>query len=215
MLELLLEDVQIVGGVTESVEINGQEVKLQKMEGIFMQCDKKNKNGRIYPKSVMREALESFQQKIDNKTAYGALDHPAHLEVKFEEASHLINNLYLDGSNVMGTATILPEGKGKIVGAALAVGGKVGVSSRGAGAVKMIKNEAYIEEGFKLITVDAVTDPSAHDAFLTSINESYKLIIEGNEVMKQKICVENNFSESQFNALQKFITNLATQRSVR
>jgi len=139
-----------------------------------MQAERKNRNGRVYPRSVLAESVKEYQENILEKCSWGELDHPSDLEVKFSRASHLITKLEMVGNDVMGEAIILSKTpNGQILENVLELGGRVGVSSRGAGEIKMISGTPYVEDGFKLVTVDAVTKPSAHGAYVKTLSENY------------------------------------------
>jgi len=146
------------------------------LEGIFMQSEAKNGNGRIYPKSVLTEAVTKINDKIaKGYTVLGELEHPETLTVNLNNVSHVIESFKWSGNDVIGRAKILDTPKGEIVKALLKEGIKLGVSSRGSGSTKHQDNITLVES-FNLITVDIVATPSAPDAFPTSLQESLNAI---------------------------------------
>ena len=150
------------------------------LSGTFMQASVKNRNGRIYPLDEMTSAVNAAQGIIkENGGIFGELDHPQTLSINSDRISHAITELRLEGSNVYGKAKILPTPMGNIAKALIESGIKVGVSSRGAGNV----NESGIVNGFGLITVDIVTQPSAPGAYPMSVYESLDLAKNGNKIM--------------------------------
>jgi len=174
--DMLLEDTEIL---TESTK-DGK--KYTYIHGIFMQAEKKNKNGRIYPRGVLEEAVEIYNKDLVEKNrALGEMTHPENrLSINPKEACHLITELKWDGSNVIGKARIL-EGlpAGAILKGLIDGGVCMGVSSRAAGAVKKNKQSINeVQKGLRIAAVDAVTDPSAPDAFVQSLMESVSWIYE-------------------------------------
>lgn len=150
--------------------------KKYRMEGIFIQGDKKNHNERVYPGDQIRSAVADIQSKIDSGfSVTGELDHPDSLTINLDRISHVIDKMWTQGSDGMGRLTILPTPCGDIAAALLKSNVKLGVSSRGSGNV----NEAtgHVSE-FEIITVDIVMQPSAPEAYPTPIYES----IFGNRV---------------------------------
>lgn len=174
--DLLLEETEIL---VEEASTNGQ--KNTYIHGIFMQAEKKNRNGRIYPKSILEEAVCVYNNDfIKKRRAMGELNHPPRLNVDPKEASHLITELSWNGNDVYGKAKIL-EGTpmGSILKGLIDGGVCMGVSSRAAGSVK--KNKQGINEvqnDLRLSTIDAVSDPSAPDAFVQGLMEGANWIYE-------------------------------------
>jgi len=146
------------------------------LEGIFMQSESKNGNGRIYPKAVLTEAIEKMNNKMSKGyTVLGELEHPDTLTINLNNVSHVIESFRWEGNNVIGRAKILDTPKGEIVKALLKEGIKLGVSSRGSGSTKH-QDDIILVESFNLITVDIVATPSAPDAFPDSLQESLDVI---------------------------------------
>ncbi len=139
------------------------------LKGVFMQADIQNRNKRIYPLHEMCRAVASANKMIqENGGIFGEADHPNSLNINIDRISHVITELYMDGSNAIGKAKILDTPMGKIVKEISKTGVKYGVSSRGTGQV----NEDGIVENFQIVTVDVVVHPSAMGATPSSIYEN-------------------------------------------
>lgn len=140
------------------------------LEGIFIQGNQKNHNGRVYPGGEISRAVNDIQAKIDSGfSVTGELDHPDSLTINLDRISHVIDKMWMNGDNGMGRLTILPTPCGLIAEALVKSGVKLGVSSRGSGNV----NEATGSvSDFEIITVDIVMQPSAPEAYPTPIYES-------------------------------------------
>jgi len=141
------------------------------IKGIFMQSNKANKNGRIYPKKVMESVVNDFQQMIKEKRALGELGHPPTPQINLDKASHIITDLHFEGSDVYGTAKVISTPMGKIAQSLIDEGVKLGVSSRGLGSLVKKGDLNEVQNDFKLSTIDIVSDPSAHEAFVEGIME--------------------------------------------
>lgn len=164
--------------LAESQTGEGKEKKWY-LEGIFMQTEKKNGNGRMYPKSVMEPAVKKLQERIEGGGApvLGELEHPDTVSVRLDQVSHIIEGLWWNGNDIIGRAKILDTPKGAIVKALLKENINLGVSSRGTGSTRN-NGEYILVESFNLVTVDIVATPSAPDAFPKSLLESYNAKIE-------------------------------------
>jgi len=142
------------------------------IEGIFMQAEKKNRNGRIYARPVLEKAVAEYDTKfVRPGRAVGELNHPPSPTINLDKVSHLITNLRWEGSNVIGKAKILDTPMGKIARGLLEGGVQLGVSSRGMGSITEKGGVSYVRSDFVLNTVDIVADPSAHEAFVNGIME--------------------------------------------
>jgi hypothetical protein len=142
------------------------------IEGVFAQADKKNRNGRVYPKPIMESAVSKYvTEQVNKKRAVGELNHPEGPTVNLDKVSHLITDLKLEGNDVIGKAQILDTPMGKIVKGLLEGGVQLGVSTRGMGSLETRNGVNYVKEDFILSTVDIVQDPSAPDAFVNGIME--------------------------------------------
>jgi len=168
--------------VLEKVEVinEGKEGNTRlRLRGKFQQCDEQNNNGRIYPRKILEAQVQAIQEKIGDRSLVGALDHPANDAIHLSQASHLITGLSVDkDGSVIGECEILSTPNGKIVEALIDCGVKIGISSRGVGSVTEGIKGKIVNEDFKLITFDLVSDPSTRGAFpeLTeSIQENSQL----------------------------------------
>ena len=145
-----------------------------------MQADKQNKNGRMYPRGIMEKEVARYQDLIREKRSLGELGHPPNPTINLNQVSHLITELRMDGSNVIGKAKILGTPMGKIAENFIREGVSLGVSSRGVGSLKERNGINEVQDDFHLATVDIVADPSAPDAFVTGIMENAEWILENN-----------------------------------
>jgi hypothetical protein len=161
------------------------------IEGIFMQGDIKNRNGRIYPSTILENEMNRYNETfIKTKRALGELGHPDGPQINGDRVSHLITEMKRDGSNFVGKAKILSTPMGNIVKTFIDEGVKVGVSTRGLGSVKPKNGIMEVQDDFHLATVDIVTDPSGPNCFVNGIMENteyYYDITSGNWVAQQAI----------------------------
>ena len=140
--------------------------KRLKVLGKFQKCDEQNNNGRVYPRKILANQVKAIQEKIGDRSLVGALDHPANDASHLSQASHVITKLWVEkNGDVMGEAEILSTPNGKIVEALLNDNVKIGISSRGLGSVSEGTTGKVVNEDFKLITFDLVSDPSTKGAF--------------------------------------------------
>ena len=162
------------------------------IEGIMLQTEVKNKNGRIYPKEIMQKEVKRYTKEyIDQKRAYGELGHPEGPTINLERTSHLIQSLKESGNNFVGKAKILSTPMGEIVKNLLADGARLGVSSRGMGSLKASSEKGgvqMVQSDFQLATAaDIVADPSAPDAFVNGVMEGVEWIWDNGVIKAQKI----------------------------
>ena len=137
-----------------------------RVQGIFQCADKANNNGRIYPKVILEGQVKKLQDKINERTLCGELDHPQNDSVKLSNASHLITKLYMQGPEVIGEAEILNTPAGMTAKALIEGGVKIGISSRGTGTISENATGAKIvNEDFNMVTFDLVADPSTENAY--------------------------------------------------
>jgi len=142
------------------------------VEGIFMQSEARNRNGRIYPKKVMEQAVHKYvTEQVNTKRAVGELNHPDGPTVNLDKVSHLIESLQWEGNDVVGKARVLNTPMGNIVKGLLEGGVQLGVSTRGMGSLEERSGVMYVKDDFMLNTVDIVQDPSAPTAFVNGIME--------------------------------------------
>ena len=147
------------------------------IEGIFMQAEQKNRNGRIYPKAVLAEALDKYNtNQVSKGRAVGELNHPEGPTVNLDKVSHKIESLNWKGNDVVGKATILETPMGKIVQGLLDGGVHLGVSTRGMGSLERRGNAMYVKDDFLLNAVDIVQDPSAPSAFVNGVMEGVEWV---------------------------------------
>lgn len=174
----------------EDVEIVSEENKGQKdlfLQGIFLQAEQRNRNGRIYPISVLENEVNRYRDNyISKNRAMGELNHPPRPTVDPAMASHLIVELSRAGNNYIGKTKILNTPQGQIVKGLIEGGVNLGVSSRGLGSLKegsgQYSGAKVVKEDFRLMTVDIVSDPSAPDAWVNGIFEATEYIIEGTSI---------------------------------
>lgn len=185
-MKLITEVFQELKYLEEKVESGGKSLYI---EGIFMQADKQNKNGRLYPKSVMEKELGRYQELIKEKRSLGELGHPPNPTINLNNVSHLITDLRMEGSDIYGKAKILGTPMGKIAENFIKEGVRLGVSSRGLGSLKEKNGVNEVQDDFHLATVDIVADPSAPDAFVQGIMENAEWVLD-NGVWKS-VQIEN------------------------
>ena len=158
------------------------------IEGVFMQADSKNRNGRIYEKKILEAAVEKYiKEQVSTGRAVGELNHPEGPTVNLDKVSHKITELKWDGSNVIGKASILKTPMGQIVEGLLEGGVKLGVSSRGMGSLVQKNGTSYVGKDFMLATVDIVQDPSAPEAFVNGIMEGVEWVWDNGILKAQDI----------------------------
>ena len=157
----------------ELIEEGAGKSKQYFIEGIFMQSEQKNKNGRIYPKEVLQKEVKRYNKEyVEPKRAFGELGHPDGPTVNLDKVSHMITELVEDGKNFIGRAKILDTPNGQIVKSLIDEGARLGVSSRGMGTLKPDKKAQIVQDDFYLATAaDIVADPSAPNAFVEGIME--------------------------------------------
>ncbi len=179
-------DVEII---TEAKESGGKDYFI---EGVFMQAEKKNRNGRVYPKPIMEKAVDKYvTEQVSTKRAVGELNHPDGPTVNLDKVSHLIEALDWKNNDVVGKARILDTPNGQIVKGLLDGGVKLGVSTRGMGSLEQRNGAMVVKDDFILNTVDIVQDPSAPTAFVNGIMEGVEWIwnngvIEAREIEKME-----------------------------
>ena len=168
------------------------------IEGVFMQADKKNRNGRIYEKSILEAAVNKYvTEQVKTGRAVGELDHPAGPGINLDKVSHKITELRFEGSDVIGRASILQTPMGKIVEGLLEGGVKLGVSSRGMGTLEKKNGVMQVGKDFMLSTVDIVQDPSAPEAFVNGIMEGVDWVWDNGILKPQEIeIIETEIKEA-------------------
>ena len=158
------------------------------IEGVFMQADSKNRNGRIYEKEILEKAVNKYvTEQVNTGRAVGELNHPEGPTINLDKVSHKITELRFEGSDVIGKASILKTPMGQIVEGLLEGGVKLGVSSRGMGSLVQKNGAMYVKDDFMLSTVDIVQDPSAPEAFVNGIMEGVEWVWNNGVLCPQEI----------------------------
>lgn len=177
------------------------------MKGIFIQGDKENHNHRVYPVREIAKAVNAINEKINSgQSVMGELDHPEELSINLDRVSHLITEMWMDGTDGYGKLKIVPTPMGNIVKTLLQSGAKLGVSSRGSGNVD---DGGKVSE-FEIVTVDIVAQPSAPNAFPRTIYESLYNMKGGSRIMTtaREALVESAAQRQLVKDIQKFIQEL-------
>lgn len=179
----VLEEVQLI---TEEKEDGKKDFYI---EGVFMQADLKNRNGRVYPLPVMEKEVNRYvKEYVDTKRAFGELGHPEGPQINLDRISHMITELKRDGSNIVGRAKILETPMGNIAKNIIQGGGALGVSSRGMGSLKEKNGIMEVQDDFTLATAaDIVADPSAPGAFVNGIMEGVEWVWDNGLLKAQQI----------------------------
>lgn len=193
-MKLITELTEDVKYIKENIG-NGE--KTYFIEGIFMQSDTKNRNGRIYPQgTLLKECKRYITEYVDKGRALGELNHPTGPTVNLDRVSHIVKELHEDGRNVYGKAKVLDTPMGKIVKNLIDEGAQLGVSTRGMGSLKPKNGYQEVQEDFMLAAIDIVADPSAPNAFVNGIMEGREWIFQN-----------GLWSERELEASRKFIKN--------
>src|SRR6056300_281809 len=167
-------------------EKNGK--KSYAIEGVFMQAEAKNRNGRIYPRQVMENAVGKYNsEQVVPGRAVGELNHPEGPTVNLDKVSHKIESLNWQGNDVVGKATILATPMGEVVKGLLDGGVKLGVSTRGMGSLMRTNDAMIVKDDFLLNAVDIVQDPSAPSAFVNGIMEGVEWVWNNGIIEAQTI----------------------------
>jgi len=215
---------KLIREFTESVKylISGDNTQGKNyfIEGVFLQGEIKNRNGRVYPMEIMKKEVERYtKESIEKNRAYGELGHPDSPTINLDRVSHMIKELKLDGNNYIGKAKIMDTPYGKIVKSLIDEGANLGVSSRGMGTLRA-KNDGtqLVQDDFMLATAgDIVADPSAPDAFVRGVMEGKewvfvdgKFIEKDIEQVRREIASTNRIALAEAQALQfaKFLEKI-------
>jgi hypothetical protein len=215
---------KLIKEVTESVKLV-TESKLGKgkdyfIEGVFLQSAIKNRNGRMYPESVMdKEVARYMKEQVENNRAYGELGHPDNPQINLDRVSHLIVSLRKEGTNYIGKAKILETPMGQIARGLLDGGANLGVSSRALGSL-VTNNEgvSIVQDDFMLSTAaDIVADPSAPDAYVRGIMENKEWVFVDGKFVERHIeevkhairkTSSQNLEEAKVRAFQDFLSKI-------
>jgi hypothetical protein len=184
-MKLITEQIEEVQILTE--EKNGK--KLLYIEGVFLQSELKNRNGRMYPFDVLNREVERYNEEyVKTKRALGELGHPDGPTINLDRVSHRITNLRAEGNNFIGKAQILDTPMGQIAKSLLDEGVQLGVSSRGMGSIDKREDVSVVRDDFMLTTAaDIVADPSAPDAFVNGIMEGKEWVWENGILKEAKV----------------------------
>jgi hypothetical protein len=217
-MKLFTELVEEVSVLVEQKESGKKDYYI---EGIFMQSNKQNRNGRVYPKEVMAKEVARYNKDlVEQNRAFGELGHPSGPQINLERVSHLTKVLRMEGDDVYGKAKILDTPYGNIVKNLLDEKAKIGVSSRGMGSLKVNKEGVNeVQNDFYLSTAaDIVADPSAPDAFVKGIMEGVEWVWHNGiikpqkiEEMKQEIkkAPRRNLEEVKIKVFESFMSHLS------
>lgn len=214
--EYVEQDLQYM---TEAKEGGG---KNHFIEGVFIQAEQKNRNGRIYPKAVMESAVNKYvTEQVKTGRAVGELNHPEGPTVNLDKVSHKIESLDWNGNDVVGKARILNTPMGEIVKGLLEGGVQLGVSTRGMGSLERRNDAMYVKPDFILNTVDIVQDPSAPTAFVNGIMEGVEWvwnngIIEAREIERMETEIKKaprkDLYETQVREFKNFLSLLKSKQ---
>ena len=208
-----IEDAKIV--ITEGK--NGKRNTF--IEGVFLQAEICNRNGRMYPMRTMEREVQKYNENfVKTGRALGELGHPDGPTINLDRASHLITSLQREGNNFIGKARLLETPMGKIAKQLLDEGVKLGVSSRGLGSIKEENGVKIVGEDFMLATAaDIVADPSAPDAFVNGIMEGKEWVWANGNIAESKIdeikrridnAAQAQLEERKISAFSEFLKNL-------
>jgi hypothetical protein len=216
-MKLIREEIESVEFLVENK--NGK--KSMYIEGVFLQGNIKNRNGRLYPVEVLRKEVGRYNENhIQAGRALGELGHPEGPTVNLDRVSHKIVSLKENGSNFIGKAKILGTPMGKIAASLVEEGVKLGVSSRGIGSLKQTREGVnVVGDDFMLATAaDIVADPSAPDAFVEGIMEGKDWVWDGG-ILREKfvertykeintLTTQKQLDENKLNLFNDFLSNL-------
>jgi len=185
-MKLITEMTENVEFLIETNEDTGK--KNHFIQGVFMQAEQRNKNGRVYPLGIMENEVTRYgKEYVGKKRALGELNHPQGPTVNLDRVSHMISELKMVGNDVHGKAKLMDTPMGKIAQCLVQDGASLGVSSRGMGSLKMNDSTGIneVQKDFMLSAIDIVADPSAPGAFVNGIMEGKEWIWD-NGVIKEK-----------------------------
>ena len=216
-MKLITEEIESVDFIVEN---KGGRKQLY-IEGVFLQADMKNRNGRVYPMATLRREVGRYNENhVQKGRALGELGHPEGPTVNLDRVSHKIVSLRESGSNFVGKAKILNTPMGKIASSLISEGVKLGVSSRGVGSLKMTREGVnVVGDDFMLSTAaDIVSDPSAPDAFVEGIMEGKDWVWDGG-ILREKFAAktyktintltdQKKLDENKLNLFNDFLSNL-------
>lgn len=214
---------RLIKEITEDIQYIAEEKDGKKnlyIEGVFLQSNLKNRNGRVYPKEVMAKEVDRYvNENVAKNRALGELGHPDGPTVNLDRVSHMITSLREDGNNWIGKAKILDTPMGKIAANLIEAGAQLGVSSRGLGSIKEKAGISEVQDDFMLATAaDIVADPSAPDAFVEGIMESREWVMvdgvwQGREIEQAqeviKTASKGELEEAKMHVFSSFMDKLS------
>ena len=205
--------------ITEQDKKTGK--KNYKIQGIFAQAEKKNRNGRIYPMPIIEKAVNKYDtEQVQRGRAVGELNHPEGPTVNLDKVSHKINKLEFQGNDVVGEASILETPMGQVVKGLLDGGVTFGVSTRGMGSLSQRNGAMVVYDDYILNAVDIVQDPSAPGAFVNGIMEGVEwvwnnCIIEAQTIEKMETEIKKapraNLYETEVREFKNFLSILKSK----
>ena len=215
LIKELNEDLQFI--VEESSDSGKKSLFI---EGVFLQADLKNRNGRMYPKEIMAKEVNRYvKEQVNTKRAYGELGHPEGPNINLDRVSHMIVSLREDGNNWIGRAKILDTPMGNIASSLIKEGAGLGVSSRGLGTLKEVNGINEVQDDFMLATAaDIVADPSAPDAYIQGIMEGKEWVFvkgvwQDREIEETKNLIKKtssrNLTEAKVKAFETFLDKIS------
>ena len=195
--------------------------KNYKIQGIFAQAEKKNRNGRIYPMPIIEKAVNKYDtEQVQRGRAVGELNHPEGPTVNLDKVSHKINKLEFQGNDIVGEASILKTPMGEVVKGLLDGDVTFGVSTRGMGSLSQRNNAMVVNDDYILNAVDIVQDPSAPGAFVNGIMEGVEWVWNNGVVKPQTIEImeteikkagRTDLYETQVRAFKNFLSILKSK----
>ena len=193
-MKLITETIENVEVITEG---KGADKKLY-IEGVFLQSEIKNRNGRMYPFSVLEKEVNRYNEEyVKTSRALGELGHPDGPTVNLDRVSHRITSLKSEGNNFIGRAQIMNTPMGNIAKSLLEDGVKLGVSSRGMGSIDKREDMGVVMDDFMLATAaDIVADPSAPDAFVNGIMEGKEWAWDNGILKETKVAKYKSYMDS-------------------
>ena len=215
-MKLIREEIE-TAKVTITEGKNGR--KNHFIEGVFLQGEIKNRNGRMYPISTLQREAKAYNSKyIEKGRALGELGHPDGPTINLDRVSHLITSLKQEGNNYVGKARLLDTPMGNIAKNLIDEGVKLGVSSRGLGTIRERDGVKVVMDDFMLATAaDIVADPSAPDAFVNGIMEGREWIYNSGAIQEQTVeqikkridnAALNQMEEVKLSAFNQFLQQL-------
>ena len=141
------------------------------LSGKLQEADVQNGNGRVYPQAIMEREVKKYAQMVEDHRALGELDHPDSSIINLANVSHMVTQVWMEGTSVMGKIKVLNTPSGQILRALVESGVKTGISSRGMGSVREQMGKTIVEDDFQLICFDIVSEPSTPNAFM-ALSES-------------------------------------------